>query len=209
MQFTQRRFKQVSAELLLRSFDYQTSEWKVPEDLNINIEAQLMLVKKLIDSNKLNQISINLELEQFADPHATDALLNFMNNQNELEQLNIEVSDIDKIQDWDFFAPTIKKLNSAHIRVVFNDINMIELTPDLKQHLVTMNGIKLNLRSKPVEQADTLQMMKPWLKFCQDNNIRFTIDGIENNADLQMARSFGVTYIPGFYFGIPELPVLR
>lgn len=208
MQFTQRRFKQVSAELLLRSFDYQTSEWKVPEDLNINIEAQLMLVKKLIDSNKLNQISINLELEQFADPHATDALLNFMNNQNELEQLNIEVSDIDKIQDWDFFAPTIKKLNSAHIRVVFNDINMIELTPDLKQHLVTMNGIKLNLRSKPVEQADTLQMMKPWLKFCQDNNIRFTIDGIENNADLQMARSFGVTYIQGFYFGIPELPVL-
>lgn len=208
MQFTQRRFKQVSAELLLRSFDYSTGEWKIPEDININIETQLMLVQRLIDSKHLNRISINLELEQFSNSHVIDALLAFMEQQQELEQLNVEVSDIDKIKNWDFFAPTVQKLNDAHIRVVFNDINMIELTSELKQHLVVMNGIKLNLRSKAVEQADTIQMMKPWLKFCQDKNIRFTIDGIENNEDLQMARSFGVTYIQGFYFGIPELPVL-
>ncbi|QIL50389.1 diguanylate cyclase [Weissella coleopterorum] len=208
MQFTQRRFKQVSAELLLRSFDYSTGEWKIPEDININIETQLMLVQRLIDSKHLNRISINLELEQFSNSHVIDALLAFMEQQQELEQLNVEVSDIDKIKNWDFFAPTVQKLNDAHIRVVFNDINMIELTSELKQHLVVMNGIKLNLRSKAVEQADTIQMMKPWLKFCQDKNIRFTIDGIENNEDIQMARSFGVTYIQGFYFGIPELPVL-
>lgn len=209
MQFTERRFKQISDELLLRTFDYNTGEWTTPDVIDINIETQLMLVKRLIDSKGLTRISINLELNQFSSPHVVQTILDFMEKQEELEQLNLEISDIDKIRDWDFFGPTVKKLNAAHIRVVFNDINMIPFTPELKQHLTVMNGIKLNLRSKKVKQSETIAMMQPWLEFCQEQNIRFTIDGIENNDNLQMARSFGVTYIQGFYFGIPELPVLN
>lgn len=198
-----------SAELLYRRYDYQNNDWITPEKIKIAIDNQLDLMSGFVTQSKRTYININLTLEQFLNDEAIQMVIDFKHERPTLQRLTLEIPELWKIKDKSRLDEIIDLFEAENIKVIENDISEQPFTQELGDLFQNMFGMKFNTQQvTDLTRAELIARVKPWVDYCKKHDMRFVLEGIETKQEFEVAKKLGVTYMQGFYFGIPELPIL-
>lgn len=96
----------------------------------------------------------------------------------------------------------------ANIIVLIDDVgsdNSFELVQEL---LPYVDGVKFAIRNlrKTETFARTKERIRFWVGVAKRSKIKFVLEGVEDSTEVAFARSLGIEYFQGYYYGKPALP---
>lgn len=193
-------------ELLLRMWDAERNEWRLPDNFEITVKMQIKLLKRALKRLTVKNVNINLTPAQFADVNTATQLVDFVATQPDLEQLTVELTA----------APTLEQVqtigaqyHAGGIKIAIDDVGSDIDDYDLVEQLIPyVDGIKFALENmRALGLMDGLEdNIAKWSNLAKKHNTSFTFEGIESFADLQLAKKFDVDQAQGFYFSRPAEP---
>lgn len=191
-------------ELLLRTYDVMQKRWLLPDFFEIPVWMQIELLKEFIDNTDIKRVNLNLTATQFQDMDIANALSQFAESPEGPDSLTIEITDLTDSQ-------TTRRISSLYrssgIKILIDDVGSDNSFEVVQNSLPYINGIKFamqNLRQSTTE-ASLRERVQFWYKTAVDYDLTFILEGVENEADLRMARELGVTYVQGYHFGKPAM----
>lgn len=120
------------------------------------------------------------------------------------EQIVLEISESELIEDPELFLDAIKSLKRQGFAIALDDVGkgyanfdmMIDLDPDY---------IKLDrLFSDHLDQSKKKQqLIRFFLQYCQKNDVTLILEGLETEAEFKTARALGVPHAQGYFLGKP------
>ncbi|WP_461213527.1 bifunctional diguanylate cyclase/phosphodiesterase [Lacticaseibacillus sp. GG6-2] len=198
--------EQWGAELLLREFNAATNRWQLPAKFDIHVEKQIALMTEIINRSKLRCMTINLTLAQFSDVNTASALAGFATADYGPAGLIVEIIEVPDLS-------TIRRVTAiyrdAGIRVFIDDVGSDNTYELVCQILPYIDGIKFAMQN--LRQHESLKRIRERVTFWvnvakREANLDFILEGVEDEDDVKFARTLGIDYFQGYYFGKPSLP---
>ncbi|NSL50919.1 EAL domain-containing protein [Calidifontibacillus erzurumensis] len=119
------------------------------------------------------------------------------------ERVVIEISEKEPINDLLKFKETVHFLKKAGYCIALDDVGSLPLSQS-KINWVKPDIIKIDksLAHELSESIEKQNRIKRLLYFC-GKEMKVVLKGIETFIDLETAKSIGITFGQGFYFGMP------
>lgn len=191
-----------SQELLLRAFAPLEQRWQLPDSFEIPVWMQVTLIRNFMSNATNHHFNLNLTAEQFQDIEVAKALTQFVESPEGPDSLTVEIMNLTDSQ-------TTRRISALYrasgMAIMIDDVgsdNSFELVRD---SLPYINGIKFamqNLRKTTSDEA-LQQRIRFWLDIAKEYQLKFVLEGVETEADVQLAKAMGVDYLQGYYFGKP------
>lgn len=196
--------KIIMYELLLRMWDETAKSWVVPSNFEISVETMISLLEAVHHTLGDNHISINLSNKQFSDLKVAHELIDYARQHLRPRQLTIELVETPEIEVLKIISEAYR---GAGILLAIDDVGSDNLYVDIKEMLPYVNTIKFALQNlrKFNEQTtpEQIEMLRFWFNKSEEEQMLFTFEGIENDADLKLASRVGITRGQGYYFSRP------
>ncbi|VDG25914.1 GGDEF and EAL domain-containing protein [Lactiplantibacillus mudanjiangensis] len=189
-------------ELLLRTYDATQKRWILPDYFEIPVWMQITLLKELMAHTSIQRFNLNLTAAQFNDIEVAQALTQFANSSEGPEQLSIEITDLKDSQTTRRISALYRSVN---MKILIDDVGSDNSFELVSGALPYVNGIKFamqNLRQSTSED-ELAERVAFWFKIAQKNQLNFILEGVETEAELAMAKSLGIPYVQGYFFGKP------
>lgn len=195
-----------AAELLLRRYDSQSDQWRLPARFDIAVDKQIILISQALTVLNVQRVNVNLTLAQFSDIETAKSLVSYMHSGRGPQQLTIEITDVPSVTVMRRVSALYRE---AGILIYIDDVgsdNSYELVQKL---LPYVNGVKFaiqNLRRQE-SSARIHERIQFWLDIAQHQEISFILEGLEFPDEVTWAQHLGIQYFQGYYFGKPQLPL--
>ncbi|KRM55789.1 sensor domain-containing diguanylate cyclase [Lacticaseibacillus sharpeae] len=195
-------------ELLLRMFDHEHDRWILPDMFDISVATQINLLQKTIDMTDIGRMSINLTLAQFMDEAVARSLVDFSNNDAQLEELIVEITDVPD-------AAIMRQISAIYraggVHIFIDDVGSDNSYEVVRKLLPYVDGVKFAMQNLRKEtSADSMrERITFWHQIATDKHIEFVLEGVENSNEVEYARDeLGITLMQGYYYNKPGLPVM-
>jgi EAL domain-containing protein (putative c-di-GMP-specific phosphodiesterase class I) len=203
--------KVVQTGLLTKVYDYSNSKWRVPKDLKVSMRTQLKVIDSFKNRSKLGRIGLMISLEDFVNERVLEVLKQYLREHQDIDGFTVEIIDFDTLENMEIFKKMTAQYRAVKIKIVVTNISDKLLERRLESGLKAVDGIKYAMQNERLEETNqaTFQNAAKWAEVARKYNINFILDGVETSKDVQFAREeLNIRYLQGYYFGIPDLPVL-
>ncbi|TDG73908.1 hypothetical protein C5L31_001172 [Secundilactobacillus malefermentans] len=162
---------------------------------------------------KVGSVSVNLNRVQMVNPLICEALIKSQHQLRPLK-LNVELTEQPthiKISD-EQLLPVIKKFTDRGMEVCLDDVGTGENSMTAIQPLLPYaSEIKFALQNFDADFQDPeiQALVVKWRDFAAERHLRFILEGIENEADDQLADALDIGVRQGYYYGKPHLVKLN
>ena len=194
----------VQYELLLRQWDSGVNNWVLPSSFGITVGMQTTLMQQALRSLDSGNISINLTTSQFTDDTVVQRLSSFARNRQGQGTLTIELAELPSAAQLASVMPTY---HDGGVKVVLGDAQDAD-SSDAARVASQLDGFKFALQKLRARGEDQqwVSAAHQWQALARDTGGTFTLEGVESDGDLQVARQMGITNVQGFLFGKPAQP---
>lgn len=119
--------------------------------------------------------------------------------------VTLELLENEPIEDWEKLKKITKELQSRGVKIAIDDVGAgysffqqwIELEPDY----IKLDKYFANCLSKNPRKQKIVGFL---VKLFSDDSTEIIIEGVENEADLDMAELLGISYAQGYFLGKPS-----
>ncbi len=200
-------------EMLIRK--WQDGRWQLPKDFaSIPIEIQTELLKQAAIelSLKVESVSFNLNRTQFVNAHINEALIAA---QQQIYPIILTVEVTEEPNDHvtiDQLRQQIEIYDQHGIEISLDDVATGVNTLDhIKPLLTEVTEIKLAMQNFREEKRDAEieDQLRIWTQVTDQYQLRLILEGVENDAEDQLADRFDIAIRQGYYYGKPHLFKLK
>lgn len=209
-------WKVIGYEALIRSQLHNT-----PEALFNHAEKEKSLYE--IDSQSMHKAyytynisnqrkkNTNLFLNIFPSTILHENFPDFLKNsitfsENIFEKIVFEVSELEKIHDWELFKERINWLKQNGFLIAIDDVGSGYYT---SQGIINLdiNFLKLDrFFAKDLHLSKKKQdFIQFYLNYCNQYGIKLILEGVENEQELAIAKYLKVPYAQGYLLGKPDV----
>ncbi len=152
-------------------------------------------------------LSLNISGLTCGDEEWIDMLRLLLNNEATLaNRLMIEITETAVIEDIDVTVQFVKKVKELGCKVAIDDFGA-GYTSYKSIRLLDVDMVKIDgnfIRDIPRNKKDQI-IVKSLISLCNEMGIETVAEFVTDQYAADMLRSFGVTYLQGFFFGKPVL----
>lgn len=200
----------IGYELLIRQ--QVTGKWVLPHDFaSIPIDVQADLIRRTAQKIilKVGSVSFNTNQSQFIDPTIAQAILSA---QKQIYPMNLVLEVTEEVTDQHVTNQQI--IDQVHyfdehgIQLSLDDIGTgINTYDHIKPILPYASEIKFAMQNfrqegRATEIPDALAF---WKQVADQHRLRLILEGVENQAEHDMANDLGIDYRQGWFYGKPHL----
>lgn len=190
-------------ELLLRRFDTGLGRYVLPDEFELPPVEIARLLRQAMTHTDFHRFNVNLTAAQFKDEEMAAALCDVASAPDGPVELNVEVTDV-------VSAPLMRHISALYrdsgIKIYIDDVGSDNSYELVRTRFAYVDGVKFamqNLRRNNDDGA-LRERVSFWRQVAEDNHLQFILEGAETEADIEMAKNFGVRFVQGYYFGKPE-----
>lgn len=196
-----------AAELLLRRYDKNHDQWRLPNRFDISVENQVTLMRTALAGLKVQQVTLNLTLAQFSDSDTATTLAAFMKSGQGPARLVIEIIEVPTLA---ILRRVSALYRDAGIAIYIDDVGSDNSFELVRKLLPYVNGVKFAIQNlRKTETQDRIQeRILFWLDVAKERQIDFILEGVETQAEVAHACDLGITHFQGYYFDKPHLPAV-
>lgn len=193
-------------ELLLRMYDVQKKAWLLPEHFDVSTATQISLMSRALKQVSVHSISINLTREQFSNEHTAQQMIHFAQTNPLLHKLTVEVTGLPEAA---ITRRMCKIYHDGGVDVAIDDVGDANKWTAVNEVIDAVDCIKMTLRleARHLTPGQVRAVVKFWYTLAEEHGKLFTLEGVESEADEQIAIDLGVSRLQGFYYGKPVLPL--
>lgn len=200
----------IGYELLIRQ--QVDGKWVLPHDFaSIPIDVQADLIRRTAQKLllKIGSVSFNTNQSQFIDDTIAQAILEA---QKHIYPINLVLEVTEEITDKAVTDQQI--IDQVHffdkhgIQLSLDDIGTgINTYDHIKPILPYASEIKFAMQNFRQEgRADEIpEQLAFWKKVADDQNLRLILEGVEDEAEHEMANDLGIDFRQGWFYGKPHL----
>ncbi|WP_024746905.1 EAL domain-containing protein [Levilactobacillus namurensis] len=200
----------IGYELLIRQ--QVAGKWVLPHDFaSIPIDVQADLIRRTDQKIilKVGSVSFNTNQSQFIDPTIAQAILSA---QKQIYPMNLVLEVTEEVTDQHVTNQQI--IDQVHyfdehgIQLSLDDIGTgINTYDHIKPILPYASEIKFAMQNfrqegRSTEIPDALAF---WKRIADQHRLRLILEGVENQAEHDMANDLGIDYRQGWFYGKPHL----
>ncbi|WP_261810886.1 EAL domain-containing protein [Levilactobacillus humaensis] len=200
----------IGYELLIRQ--QVDDKWVLPHDfasIPIDVQADLIqrTAKKLM--LKIGSVSFNVNQSQFVDPTIAKAIINA---QHQIYPINLVLEVTEEVTDEQVSHQQI--IDQVHyfdehgIQLSLDDIGTgLNTYEHLEPILSYASEIKFAMQNFRQEKRENEipEALAFWQKIATQYKLRLILEGVENQAEHDMANRIGVDLRQGWFYGKPHL----
>ncbi len=180
------------------------------EHLSLTHKIDRWVIKKIIDKiehGSNHNYCINLSRNTLQDPGFASWLQDKVArlNQTQQQQLVIEAPEYNVIKALPEFTNLITSLSEFkcqfsidHFGIGFASMAYLQ---DIKIDYIKIHG---SYASNVKESRDVVNYMRQIINTCHNLDMKVIAEGIEEQEDLDILKSFGLDYYQGYFIGRPE-----
>lgn len=204
----------IGYELLMKK---KTPEgWRPPanfSDVPSHTMASLLIATTKLLSLKIGSVSVNINRNQLMDKEVRDAIIEAQRILRPL-RLVVELTEDTPDKPWpnSELIPLIKDFIDYGMDFSLDDcgtgVNQLDQIKDLvplaSEIKFAIQNFGEKLRDPNIEDKVVF-----WRDFCIKNNLRFILEGIEDEHDDSLADSLKIDLRQGYFYGKPRLLKLK
>ncbi|MFC6314825.1 EAL domain-containing protein [Lapidilactobacillus achengensis] len=200
-------------EMLIRKWG--GDRWQLPKDFaSIPIAIQTDLLRKVGQelALKVESISFNLNRTQFINDDISAALIA---TQHQIYPIVLTVEVTEEPTDRVGVAqllPKIVEYNDHGIEISLDDVatgvNTLDHIEPLLPFAAEIKVAMQNFRAEHRENEISAQLQQ-WIAIAKEYQLRLILEGVENDAEDEMADDYGIAIRQGYFYGKPHLFKLR
>ncbi|PTM24704.1 diguanylate cyclase [Lactobacillus sp. PFC-70] len=200
----------IGYELLIRQ--QVAGKWVLPHDFaSIPIDVQADLIRRTAQKIilKVGSVSFNTNQSQFIDPTIARAILSA---QKQIYPMNLVLEVTEEVTDQHVTNQQI--IDQVHyfdehgIQLSLDDIGTgINTYDHIKPILPYASEIKFAMQNFRQEgrAAEIPDALAFWKRIADQHRLRLILEGVENQAEHDMANDLGIDYRQGWFYGKPHL----
>ncbi|GEO73829.1 C-di-GMP-specific phosphodiesterase [Levilactobacillus namurensis DSM 19117] len=200
----------IGYELLIRQ--QVAGKWVLPHDFaSIPIDVQADLIRRTAQKIilKVGSVSFNTNQSQFIDPTIAQAILSA---QKQIYPMNLVLEVTEEVTDQHVTNQQI--IDQVHyfdehgIQLSLDDIGTgINTYDHIKPILPYASEIKFAMQNFRQEgrAAEIPDALAFWKQVADQHRLRLILEGVENQAEHDMANDLGIDYRQGWFYGKPHL----
>lgn len=200
----------IGYELLIRQ--QVAGKWVLPHDFaSIPIDVQADLIRRTAQKIilKVGSVSFNTNQSQFIDPTIAQAILSA---QKQIYPMNLVLEVTEEVTDQHVTNQQI--IDQVHyfdehgIQLSLDDIGTgINTYDHIKPILPYASEIKFAMQNFRQEgrAAEIPDALAFWKRIADQHRLRLILEGVENQAEHDMANDLGIDYRQGWFYGKPHL----
>lgn len=190
-------------ELLLRSYSHDY--WVTPKDFTaLPMEQQVSLsyqeITNVLQNNPDNpEISLNLNRQQFTDSRTIGHLIHLKKSVKNLK-LIIELTETPSLDELHRYVALYR---SFGIKLSLDDVGTDNpWCPSVQDVLPFMDSIKFAMQNFRLQhrQGELMGSLDAWRQIADIYHLGFTLEGIEDKADVALAQKYNVKMAQGYYY---------
>lgn len=200
----------IGYELLMKK--HTTEGWRPPKhfsDIPAAVIADTLVKTTEKLSLKIGSVSVNLNRTQLMNPQIDDAIIK---SQMQLRPLKlvVELTEEPGDEKWgtDQIIPKLQRFSERGMEISLDDVGTGENHLDhIKPLLAYATEIKFALQNFKISFQDPELQKKVtyWRDVADRHNLRFILEGIEDEADDALVEKLGIDFCQGYYYGKPHL----
>ena len=204
----------IGYELLMKKKTDQG--WRPPanfSDVPSHVMAEVLINTTKLLSLKIGSVSVNINRDQLMDKEVRDAIIEAQSILRPL-RLVVELTEDIPSVEWptEKYVTLIKDFINYGMDFSLDDCgtgvnqldNITELVPLASEIKFAIQNFGEKLRDPDIESKVIF-----WRDFCLKNNLRFILEGIEDENDDALADSLNIDLRQGYYYGKPRLLKLK
>ncbi|TGD24515.1 EAL domain-containing protein [Companilactobacillus suantsaicola] len=204
----------IGYELLMK--EKKPEGWRPPlnfSEVPSHTMAEVLIATTKILSLKIGSVSVNINRNQLMDKEVRAAILEAQKILRPL-RLVVELTEDTPAQNWsnEEYISLIKEFIDYGMDFSLDDCgtgvnqldqikNMIPLAAEIK---FAIQNFGEKLRDPDIESKVIF-----WRDICEKENMRFILEGIEDEKDDKLADKLGINLRQGYYYGKPRLLKLK
>lgn len=200
----------IGYELLIRQ--QVDGKWVLPHDFaSIPIDVQADLIRRTAQKLllKIGSVSFNTNQSQFIDERIAEAIITA---QKQIYPINLVLEVTEEKTDEHItnrqIIDQVHYFDEHGIQLSLDDIGTgINTYGHLKPILPYASEIKFAMQNFRQEgRADQIpENLKFWKGVADQHHLRLILEGVENEAEHEMANDLGIDFRQGWYYGKPHL----
>ncbi|KJW11884.1 EAL domain-containing protein [Levilactobacillus spicheri] len=200
----------IGYELLIRQ--QVDGKWVLPHDFaSIPIDVQADLIRRTAQKLllKIGSVSFNTNQSQFIDGRIAEAIITA---QKQIYPINLVLEVTEEKTDEHItnrqIIDQVHYFDEHGIQLSLDDIGTgINTYGHLKPILSYASEIKFAMQNFRQEgRADQIpENLKFWKDVADQHHLRLILEGVENEAEHEMANDLGIDFRQGWYYGKPHL----
>ncbi|BDZ30104.1 EAL domain-containing protein [Lactiplantibacillus sp. WILCCON 0030] len=206
----------IGYEMLIRYRETENDRWTLPENFEaIPIDVQIDLLKATASelSLKIGSVSINFNRKQFLNPEITAAVIAAQMKLFPTKVI-VEVTEEPGEDNYSLTAmqKQIELIKSHGLQFSLDDVGTgINVYDHIKPLLGYAEEIKFAMQNfRNEERADEIPtQLKFWRQVAREHDMRLILEGVENDAEDQLADDLEIPLRQGYYYGKPHLFKLK
>lgn len=200
----------IGYELLMKKKTDQG--WRPPanfSDVPSHTMAEVLIATTKLLSLKIGSVSVNINRDQLMDKEVRDAIITAQSILRPL-RLVVELTEDTPTVDWpsDKLIPLIKDFINYGMDFSLDDCGTgVNQLDDIKDLVPLASEIKFAIQNfgEKLRDPDIEKKVVFWRNFSKDHNLRFILEGIEDDHDDELADTLGIDLRQGYFYGKPRL----
>ncbi|WP_304054196.1 EAL domain-containing protein [Levilactobacillus namurensis] len=200
----------IGYELLIRQ--QVAGKWVLPHDFaSIPIDVQADLIRRTAQKIilKVGSVSFNTNQSQFIDSTIAQAILSA---QKQIYPMNLVLEVTEEVTDQHVtnrqIIDQVHYFDEHGIQLSLDDIGTgINTYDHIKPILPYASEIKFAMQNFRQEgrAAEIPDALAFWKRIADQHRLRLILEGVENQAEHDMANDLGIDYRQGWFYGKPHL----
>lgn len=200
----------IGYELLMKKKTDQG--WRPPANFSevpSHTMASVLIATTKLLSLKIGSVSVNINRNQLMDKEVRDAIIEA---QSILRPLRLVVELTEDVPDHDWpsekLIPLIKDFINYGMDFSLDDCGTgVNQLDQIQDFVPLASEIKFAIQNfgEKLRDPDIEQKVVFWRDFSEKNNLRFILEGIEDEHDDALADSLNIDLRQGYFYGKPRL----
>ncbi|CAJ1181909.1 diguanylate cyclase phosphodiesterase domain 2 containing protein [Companilactobacillus paralimentarius DSM 13238 = JCM 10415] len=190
--------------------------WRPPanfSDVPSHLMAQVLVATTKLLSLKIGSVSVNINRNQLMDEEVRDAIIEAQRILRPLK-LVVELTEDTPNKDWsnEEYISLIKEFIDYGMDFSLDDCGTGTNQMDqIKDMIPLASEIKFAIQNfgEKLRDPDIENKVIYWRDICKKENIRFILEGIEDEKDDALADKLEIDLRQGYYYGKPRLLKLK
>lgn len=204
----------IGYELLMK--EKKPEGWRPPanfSDVPSHLMAQVLVATTKLLSLKIGSVSVNINRNQLMDEEVRDAIIGAQRILRPLK-LVVELTEDTPNKDWsnEEYISLIKEFIDYGMDFSLDDCGTGTNQMDqIKDMIPLASEIKFAIQNfgEKLRDPDIENKVIYWRDICKKENIRFILEGIEDEKDDALADKLEIDLRQGYYYGKPRLLKLK
>ncbi|CAJ1182368.1 EAL domain-containing protein [Companilactobacillus paralimentarius] len=204
----------IGYELLMK--EKKPEGWRPPanfSDVPSHLMAQVLVATTKLLSLKIGSVSVNINRNQLMDEEVRDAIIEAQRILRPLK-LVVELTEDTPNKDWsnEEYISLIKEFIDYGMDFSLDDCGTGTNQMDqIKDMIPLASEIKFAIQNfgEKLRDPDIENKVIYWRDICKKENIRFILEGIEDEKDDALADKLEIDLRQGYYYGKPRLLKLK